>query len=226
MHDDGAHGNETASPSQQATWDVIDPCAPSSSARVYSGRIWDVVTETFEFPNNDEPLTRDFIDHTGAVSVVVLDEQQRVLLQRQYRHPVGMRLWEIPAGLLDVAGEHPLHAAQRELAEEADLTARTWHVLTDFFNTPGYSTEAQRVFLARGLGEVPEDERHERVHEEADMESAWVPLNDAVGLVLSGQLHNPSAVVGILAAHAAAQTGFATLRPADVAWDEHPRLRT
>nr|WP_196837056.1 NUDIX hydrolase [Zhihengliuella flava] len=196
-----------------------------SSERVYSGRIWDVVTESFEFPHNEEPLTRDFIDHMGAVSVVVLDEQHRVLLQRQYRHPVGMRLWEIPAGLLDVEGEDPLDAAQRELAEEADLRAQSWHVLADFFNTPGYSSEAQRLFLARGLTVIPEHERHQRVHEEADMETAWVPLDEAVALVLSGQLHNPSAVAGVLAAHAARQNGFATLRPADAAWPEHPRRR-
>ncbi|GAA3691785.1 NUDIX hydrolase [Zhihengliuella alba] len=221
---DGAQRDHGVEPSR-ALQDAVDPCAPLSSETVYTGRIWNVVTESFAFPHSDEPLVRDYIDHTGAVSVVVLDEQQRILLQRQYRHPVGMRLWEIPAGLLDVDGEPALEAARRELAEEADLAAETWHVLTDFFNTPGYSSEAQRVFLARGLSEVPEHERHLRTDEEADMQSAWVPLDEAVGLVLEGRLHNPSAVVGILAAHAAAATGFAGLRPADSPWDEHPRLR-
>ncbi|WP_102157763.1 NUDIX domain-containing protein [Zhihengliuella halotolerans] len=205
--------------------DLIGAYPPSSSERVFSGHIWDVVRETFDFPNNDEPLTRDFIDHPGAVSMVVLDDDMRVLLLRQYRHPVGMRLWEIPAGLLDVDGEPPVHAAARELAEEADLVAATWHVLTDIFNSPGSSTEAQRVFLARGLSAVPEQERHQRTGEEADLETAWVPLDDAVAAVLGGRIHNPSAAVGILAAHAAAASGFSTLRDANVAWDEHPRLR-
>ncbi|GHD08947.1 NUDIX domain-containing protein [Zhihengliuella salsuginis] len=205
--------------------DLIGACPPLSSERVFAGHIWDVVRESFEFPHNDEPLTRDFIDHPGAVSMVVLDDEQRILLQRQYRHPVGMRLWEIPAGLMDVDGEPPVEAAARELAEEADLVAESWHVLADLFNSPGSSTEAQRVFIARGLSPVPEHERHERTGEEADLETAWVPLEEAVAAVMNGRIHNPSAVVGILAAHTAAATGFAALRDAHAAWDEHPRLR-
>ena len=165
-------------------------------------------------------MTREVLVHTGAVGVIALDESDRVLLLRQYRHPVRHYLWEPPAGLLDVDGEDPLDAARRELAEEADLRADEWHVLVDFFNTPGGSTEAFRCYLARGLHEVPEHERHERHGEERGMTTAWVALDEARDLVLGGRLHNPTAVTGILAAWAARVVGWSTLRPADAPWPE------
>jgi 8-oxo-dGTP pyrophosphatase MutT (NUDIX family) len=196
-----------------------------SSETVYRGRIWDVVQDRFEYSTDQEPLVRDYIDHPGAVAVVVLDDDGRVLLLNQYRHPVGMTLWEIPAGLLDVDGEPPVDAAARELAEEADLTAATWHVLADMFNSPGSSSEAIRIFLARGPAEVPHGQRHARTDEEADMEIRWVPLAEAVDAVLAGRIHNPSAVAGILACRAASSGDFAALRPADAPWEAHPKLR-
>jgi 8-oxo-dGTP pyrophosphatase MutT (NUDIX family) len=119
-----------------------------------------------------------------------------------------------------VPGEDALVTARRELAEEADLVAEDWHVLVDFFNSPGGSTESFRCYLARGLSTVPEAERHEREDEERDMAVAWVPLDEARDLVLAGRLHNPTAVNGILAACAARDTGWATLRPADAPWPE------
>jgi 8-oxo-dGDP phosphatase len=137
---------------------------------------------------------------------------------RQYRHPVGQELWEVPAGLLDVAGEPMLAAAQRELAEEADLVARRWDVLVDFYTTPGSSSEGIRVFLARELTEVPEDQRHERTGEEADMPMAWVPVAEAVEAVLSGRVRNPSTAMGLLALQVHAAQGFAGLRPAEAPW--------
>ncbi|MCA5893434.1 NUDIX hydrolase [Isoptericola sp. NEAU-Y5] len=163
-------------------------------------------------------VTREYVDHPGAVAVVVLDDDDRVLLLRQYRHPVRSSLWEVPAGLLDVDGEPAVGAAARELAEEADLTAEVWAVLADYATTPGASNEAVRVFLARGLAEVPGDERHTRTGEEAGMVPVWVPLDEAVGLVLDGSLHNPSTVVGVLAAAASRTQGWASLRPADAPW--------
>jgi 8-oxo-dGTP pyrophosphatase MutT (NUDIX family) len=150
----------------------------------------------------------------------VLDAEDRVLLLRQYRHPVRSYLWEPPAGLLDVEGEDPQVAAARELAEEADLVADEWHVLVDFYNSPGGSTEAFRCYLARGLHEVPESERHQREHEERDMARAWVDLSEARDLVLGGKLHNPTTVCGVLAAAAARDAGWAPLRPADAPWPE------
>jgi 8-oxo-dGDP phosphatase len=148
-----------------------------------------------------------------------------VLLLRQYRHPVRHELWEPPAGLLDVAGEDPLLAAQRELAEEADLVATEWAVLLDWFSSPGGMDEALRCYLARGLTEVPHDERHTREAEEHGMPTRWVPLDEAKDAVLGGRLHNPAAVVSILAAWTSRAGGWATLRPADAPWPQHPRLR-
>ena len=154
-----------------------------------------------------------------------MNDAGEVLLIKQYRHPVGMDLWEIPAGLLDVEGEDFVVGAARELAEEADLVADRWNVLADFFNSPGSSSEAIRIYLARGLSEVPGHERHVRTDEEAEIELHWTPLDDAVRAVLDGRLHNPSAVVGILAAAAAQADNFQGLRPADAPWPAHPSQR-
>lgn len=186
---------------------------------VYDGLVWDVRRDDVDLGTGDV-VTREMVAHPGAVGVVALDADDRVLLVRQYRHPVSSYLWEPPAGLLDMDGEDPLDAVQRELAEEADLTADEWHVLVDFFNSPGGSTEAFRCYLARGLREVPEDRRHQREGEERDMETTWVPLDEARDLVLAGRLHNPTAVAGILAASAARMSGWGTLRPADSPWPE------
>lgn len=196
-----------------------------SQSTVYQGRIWDIVSDTFSLTPDSAPLTRDYIDHPGAVAVVVLNEHNQVLLLRQYRHPVQMNLWEIPAGLLDVEGEDFVVGAARELAEEADLAAAQWHVLTDFFNSPGSSSEAIRIYLARQVTEVPEDQRHVRTEEEAEIQFAWVDLEEAAAAVLGGRIHNPSAVVGVLAAAQAVRTNFAHLRPGNAPWPEHPSQR-
>lgn len=212
----------------QAARQVSDAPSPRrllSTEKVYKGRIWDVVSDSFQLSEAGESLTRDYIDHPGAVAVLPMNDAGEVLLIRQYRHPVGMDLWEIPAGLLDVAGEDFVVGAARELAEEADLAASEWNVLVDFFNSPGSSSEAIRIYLARGLTEVPHLERHERTDEEAEIEFHWIALDDAVDAVLKGRLHNPSAVVGILAAAAAKADGFAGLRPADAPWPAHPSQR-
>lgn len=211
---------------------VVQPVADSpshrtlaSSSTVYRGRIWDVVSDTFSLAPGSKPLTRDYIAHPGAVAVVVLNDDNQVLLLRQYRHPVQMNLWEVPAGLLDVEGEDFVAGAARELAEEADLVAADWHVLTDFFTSPGSSSEAIRIYLARSISYVPEAERHVRTEEEAEIAFRWVDLEEAAAAVLEGRIHNPSAVVGILAASAAARNGFASLREAGAPWPEHPSQR-
>jgi len=179
---------------------------------IHAGKIWDIVSDVVDL--GPTQVLREYVDHPGAVAIIAVDEQDRVLLVSQYRHPVRSELWEPPAGLLDVAGEPPVVAAARELAEEADLRADTWHVLVDFYTTPGGSSERIEVFLARGLHEVPEGERHVRIHEEADMVPVWVPLDDAVDAVLAGRLHSPTAVVGVLAAARARERGWDELRPA------------
>ena len=190
-----------------------------SSDTAFEGMMWDVRRDEVRL-GDGQTVTREVLVHTGAVGVVALDDQERVLLVRQYRHPVRSYLWEPPAGLLDVAGEDPLDAAKRELAEEAHLRAGEWNVLVDFYNSPGGSTEAFRCYLARDLSPVPDDERHEGSGEEKDMPTRWVPLDEARDRILAGDLHNPTAVAGVLAACAAREMGWSTLRPADIPWPE------
>jgi ADP-ribose pyrophosphatase len=177
---------------------------------LHHGKIWDLVSETVDLGVSQ--VVREYIAHPGAVAVIALDAQDRVLLLQQYRHPVRAELWEPPAGLRDVDGEAPHLTAARELAEEADLRAGTWHLLAEFFTTPGGSDEQILVYLARDVQPVPEDERFVREDEEAGMVPLWVPLDEAVEAVLAGRLHSPSAVVGVLAAAAARDRGWTTLR--------------
>ncbi|MEU6456272.1 NUDIX hydrolase [Streptomyces sp. NPDC047065] len=167
-------------------------------------------------------VTRDYQVHPGSVAVLALDGEGRVLVIRQYRHPVREKLWEIPAGLLDVPGENPLHAAQRELYEEAHVKAEDWRVLTDVYTTPGGCDEAVRIFLARNLSEA-EGERFAVEDEEADMELARVPVEDLVRGVLAGDLHNNCLVVGVLSLIAAERgDGLDALRPAEAPWPARP----
>ena len=171
-------------------------------------------TDQVRMPEGDV-APRDVVEHPGAVAIVALNDNGQVLLIRQYRHPVGHFLWEIPAGLRDVPGEPPHRTGERELREETGYTARTWDVLTDCYTSPGISTERVIVYLARGLAEIPDAERGPPLrHEEAHLEPAWVPLDQAVQLFLRGELHNGVTAVGILAAYAARQGGFAMLRKA------------
>jgi len=185
----------------------------------YRGMKWDVVTETVALDPERE-VRRDVVVHPGAVGVVALDDHQQVLLIQQYRQPVGASLWELPAGLLDLAGEDPLVAAQRELAEEAHVRATQWATLIDLYSSPGMSSEAYRVYLARGISSVPEAERHERTDEERDMPVVWLPLAEACARVAAGQIHNAMAVAGLLAAQYAVDRDGASLRPSDDAWPE------
>lgn len=203
----------------QAIADQPSPHTVVESQVVWSGRIVDMVKDHVIVVEGQEPVVREYTRHPGAVAVVVLRGEnggEEILLARQYRHPVRASLWEIPAGLLDIPGEDPRVAAQRELAEEADLVAKRWDVLVDYFTSPGGSTEPLRIFLARELRDA--DEVFEREDEEATMEYAWVRLDDALTMVLDGRLHNPSAVIGVLATHAARARGWADLRPADAPW--------
>lgn len=183
------------------------PFQVTESKTVWAGKVFSMKTDQVVLMEGTKPLTRDYMDHPGAVAIVALRpsaddaDEAEVLLVSQYRHPVRATLWEIPAGLLDIANEDPLEAAKRELREETDLEATEWKLLVDIFTSPGGSNESLRIFSASGVFEceVP----FNRVGEEAHMQKKWVPLSDAVDLILGGQLHNPSAVTGILAAHAA-----------------------
>ncbi|NYF99525.1 NUDIX domain-containing protein [Janibacter cremeus] len=203
--------------------DEIVPSPVVDSEIVFDGVVWDVRREAFDLEG--ERLVREVIDHPGAVAVLALDEQDRTLLIRQYRHPISSHEWEIPAGLLDVAGEDPLLAAQRELAEEADLVAEHWAVLVDYFSSPGGMNEALRIYLARDLSEVPAAERHEREGEEAHILHRRVPLDEVVDAVLAGDVHNSTLVIGVLAAQRMRDHGWTSLRPADSPWPQHPSNR-
>lgn len=183
----------------------------------FSGKVWDIASDEVDL-GDAGVVTRDYMRHTGAVVIIALDQNDRVYLVRQYRHPVGAECWEPPAGLLDMAGEPPVDAARRELHEEADLTAAEWHTLVDYYPSGGGTSEAVRVFLARGMSAVPEADRHERTEEERDMVGMWVDLDEAVAAVMDGRVHASSAVAGLLAADHARRTGFDSLRPADAPW--------
>jgi len=181
----------------------------------FRGRVFTVLTDEVDMPGGD-PAERDYVLHLGAVAVAAVDDADRVVLIRQYRHALGQELWELPAGLIDVAGEELPAAAARELSEEVDLTAAHWQLLLDLHSSPGYSNEVVRIYLARGLAEVPEEDRHTREHEEAGMTTHRVPLDDAVAMVFRGEITNATAVAGVLAAAGRRDAGWpAGSRPLD-----------
>lgn len=180
----------------------------------FSGSMFSVVTDEVTMPGGGV-AARDYMRHVGAVGVVAVDDRDRVVLVRQYRHPLARRLWELPAGLMDVDGEDLAAAALRELAEEADLVARRIDLLIDLHTSPGCSNEVIRLFLARDLSRVPDGERHDRRDEEADLDIVWYDLDEAVARVFAGQITNAAAVGGILAAARARDANWTTLRSAD-----------
>ncbi len=190
-------------------WPVV------SSAEIASGSLVRLRTDDVRMPGGDA-AEREVVEHPGAVAVLALDTSGRVLMIRQYRHPVGRLLWEIPAGLRDTPGEPLRTTAERELLEETGHRAADWRVLADIFSSPGFSTERLRIFLARGITRVPAQQRdYVPEHEEAHLVVAWVPLRRALTAVLAGDLHNAVAAMGILSAYAAREDGFASLRRAD-----------
>lgn len=163
---------------------------------VYEGRVWNVRSDRVRY--GDGEIVRQYVAHTGAVAIVALDGEGRVLLIQQYRHPIRHRDWELPAGLLDIEGEEPLVAARRELAEEADLVASHWEPLVSSWTTPGGNDEIIHIFLATGIAAAPST--HDREDEEADIRVEWVPLTDAVDAVLAGRMRNGILTIGVLAA--------------------------
>ncbi len=189
---------------------------PAAKSR-FIGRVWNVNTDTVQI--GDQTVDRDYVVHSGAVAIIALDDQERVYLIRQYRHPVGMYLFEPPAGLIDKAGEEALATAKRELAEEAGLEAADWSLLVDYFTSPGGMSESIRIYLARSVRELPDGRIHTGEAEEVELPGVWLPLDEAVGKVLDGSIHNTSAVVGLLAAARARDEGWKSLRAPDTVWD-------
>ena len=167
-----------------------------STDLVYEGAVWNVRSDTVRY--GDGEMTRQYVEHPGAAAVVAIDDDERVVLIQQYRHPIKERDWEIPAGLLDVAGEPPLETAKRELTEEVDLEAERWQHLLSMHTTPGGNDEVVHVFLARGLSSVETD--YQREHEESDMRVERVPLAEVIDGVLAGRLRNGILATGALAA--------------------------
>jgi 8-oxo-dGDP phosphatase len=187
------------------------------SQRKYDGAIIGVRVDTVELPGRSQ-AQREVVEHPDSVAVVAVDGLNRVLLIRQYRHPAGKFLWELPAGLCDQAGEQPLEAARRELAEETGLRAANWSTLVDLRPSPGISTEACRVYLA---GEVNQAERPAGAEgEERDLESRWVSLPAALAEVFAGRVTNSLAVAGLLAAGARFGLSGGRARPADAPWPD------
>ena len=184
-----------------------------SSETLHTGKIFALRRDDVRMPGG-KTVTREIVEHYGAVAIVAMDDEGRIPMVHQYRHPFGRRLWELPAGLLDVNGEAPHLTAARELREEAGLEAQTWQVLVDLDSTPGFSDESVRVYLATALTQVDRPEAHD---EEADMTLQWYPIEDAAGRVFSGEIVNALAVAGILAAYAV-RNGLAQPRPVDTPW--------
>lgn len=200
--------------------------------RIWSGPIFTVDADQVALAPGREPVARQVVAHHDAVSIVALREGEEssqpdgaaeILMVRQYRHPVRAALWEIPAGLLDAPGEDPVDAARRELAEETDHAASRWEVLADFYASPGFTTEGVRVFLARDLRLIPHEQRTARQDEEAEFEPTWMALEQVVQAVIGGRIHNPSTVVGALAAERARARGYTGLRGADAPWLRSPQ---
>ena len=188
-----------------------------SSEILYVGNIFALRADRVRMPGG-KTVTREVVEHYGAVAVVAVDDEGRIPLVRQYRHPLGRRLWELPAGLLDIHGEAPHLSAARELREETGLQAETWQVLVDLDSAPGFSDESVRVFLATGLTAVDRPEAHD---EEADMTVGWYSIAEAVQRIFSGEIVNSLAVGGVLAAYAVSE-GIAEPRPVDTPWIDRP----
>ena len=178
--------------------DLRDPAEIVEAATVFEGKVFDVNRETARF--HGDTMVREYSVHHGAVAVLAIDEHDRVLLINQYRHPVRTRLWEIPAGLLDVDGEQPLAAAQRELAEETDLVASQWSEPITFFTSPGQSDEQVTLFEARGLSAAASV--HPRTDEEAEIVLRWVTRDEALQAAFDGRIGNAILLIALLASHA------------------------
>ncbi|EHY88193.1 NUDIX domain-containing protein [Saccharomonospora azurea] len=189
----------------------------ASSRDIHIGRVVGLRVDEVVMPGGST-ASREVVEHLGAVAVCAVDDDGAVTLVHQYRHPLGDRLWELPAGLLDQPGEDPLEAARRELVEEAGVEAARWDTLVEIAASPGFTDEVVRVFLARDLTRV---DRHAHGDEEADLVVHSVPLTQAVGMVLSGEIVNGATVGGLLAAQAVL-TGVAEPRPADAPWRHRP----
>jgi 8-oxo-dGDP phosphatase len=192
-----------------------------SSEKVFQGKVIGVRVDQVRMPDGAIGA-REIVSHPGAVGIVAVDDDDRLILVRQYRPAVGEWFDELPAGLLDVHGEPALEAAQRELYEEAAVRAADWQVLLDLHTSPGMTNEVIRIYLARELTDVADGERHAAEGEELELTVRRVPLDDAVAEALAGTLTNAAAVAGVLAAGEARSSDWKGLRSADAPWPARP----
>jgi 8-oxo-dGDP phosphatase len=188
-----------------------------STRDIHVGKILALRVDEVAMPGGGT-AKREVVETLGAAVIVALDEDDRVVLIHQYRHPLGTRLWELPAGLIDQLDEDPVETARRELAEEVGLAAANWSVLVDLAVSPGFTDHVVRVYLATGLSTA---DREAPVDEEADLVARRVPLADAVRMAMAGEIANGQAVAGLLATQAV-RSGAAEPRPADAPWPHRP----
>lgn len=165
-----------------------------SSETVFRGPVFSVVSQQVEEPDGVH-VRRDIVEHPGSIVVLAVDDSgriPRVLLERQYRHAAGARLWELPAGSLD-PGEDPLAAARRELLEETGYTARKWRKALYFYVSPGFLTESMQVYLAtdlnKGAARPEEDER---------IAVRFFPLKQALRMAVSGKIIDAKTIAPLL----------------------------
>jgi ADP-ribose pyrophosphatase len=171
---------------------------PVRSTRTqFEGAVIEVRVDTLEY--DGQAFDREVVAHPGAVAIAAIDDRDRVLVLSQYRHAAQRRMIELPAGLLDVDGEEPLLAAQRELREEGGLRAERWQELLEYVPNPGISTERVKIFVAESLAPAVQQDGFQAVHEEAAMSRNWVALDELVAAVMAGSVQNGPTVVGVLA---------------------------
>ena len=183
------------------SWPVVD------SADVYRGDwVVSLRTDTVHRPGRPtDTFRRLVVEDPGAVVVLAVDDENRAVVIHQYRHPVQMRLVELPAGKLDQEGEDPLLAAQRELHEEVGLHARDWRHLMTTYASPGITAETHAIYLARGLQEAARD--FELHHEEAEIAVDRVPVDALVEAVLDGSVADAPLATAVLAYEALRSRG-------------------
>ncbi|MCY7399886.1 MAG: NUDIX hydrolase [Nocardioides sp.] len=154
----------------------------------------------------EESFTRISLEHPGAVIVLAVDDQERVMCLRQYRHTSGHEFIELPAGLRDAGDEPAVETAQRELREEVELVASDWRLLLSTFPSAGITDEVHEIFLARGLSHAPRGDFEMR-HEEAEMEAFWVPMEELLEAVLDGRVREGPLALAVLTYQVLTQRG-------------------
>ncbi len=168
---------------------------PIKSTTRFEGRIVTVTVDEVQLPNGTR-AELEVVHHPGGAVVAAVDRDERVCLLRQYRYVADGWIWELPAGKLEPS-EPPLATAQRELAEEAGVRARSWSSLGSYVSSPGVFSEVLHLFLARDLeptASAPE------IHEV--LEVHWIPLAEACRRALDGELRDGKTALGLLrAAH-------------------------